>query len=607
MKTFLRLFRYFLVYRLRIALGLACVAMMSLSDTISAFMVAKFFDVLQRIGDLVRQGKGIAVDVPVEIFGISLQNLSIRGYDESFDLIVLFALSMVVIILFKVLFMYIREYIMATVQQKILMRFRLDLFDSVLLFPVRFFDGQKTGRIMSRITNDVNMLDQSLYSMIEISQNSVYTIIFAIALFYTNWQLTLFTIAMFALSGMISRRFGDRIRSFSREFTNTLAEISSFLQEKIAAIRIVKSFTREDYERSVYKEKVSANYDYSIKIARTIAILVPTNEVFNTTVTALLVIFTAYFFVNGSMTIEMMIRFLILMTFLAKPVKALGEGIARIQKTLVSAGLIFEMLDGEKETLGPKSNNFPIQKGKVEFRNVTFSYERKEAALKDVSFCANGGEKVAIVGPSGGGKTTLINLIPRFYELSQGSVLIDGVDIREAGLADLRSHIAIVPQDVMLFSGTIHENIRYGRLDATDAEIRQAAEGANAREFIERLEKGYQTEVGERGIQLSGGQRQRIAIARAILRSPKILLLDEATSALDSESEKLVKDALERLMHGRTSLIIAHRLSTVYQCDRILVLEAGRIVERGTHDELLRKESGLYKRLYTLQFDEETA
>jgi subfamily B ATP-binding cassette protein MsbA len=307
------------------------------------------------------------------------------------------------------------------------------------------------------------------------------------------------------------------------------------------------------------------------------------------------------------MTIEMMIRFLILMTFLAKPVKALGEGIARIQKTLVSAGLIFEMLDGEKETLGPKSNNFPIQKGKVEFRNVTFSYERKEAALKDVSFCANGGEKVAIVGPSGGGKTTLINLIPRFYELSQGSVLIDGVDIREAGLADLRSHIAIVPQDVMLFSGTIHENIRYGRLDATDAEIRQAAEGANAREFIERLEKGYQTEVGERGIQLSGGQRQRIAIARAILRSPKILLLDEATSALDSESEKLVKDALERLMHGRTSLIIAHRLSTVYQCDRILVLEAGRIVERGTHDELLRKESGLYKRLYTLQFDEETA
>ncbi|HWP82551.1 MAG TPA: ABC transporter ATP-binding protein [Bacteroidota bacterium] len=607
MATFLRLLKYFLIYKWRIITGLTCVAMMSLSDTLSAFLVARFFDVLQRIGDLVRMGREISVDVPIDIFGSTLYSLSIRGRDESFRLIVIFALTMVAIILVKVVFMYLREYLMATVQQKILMRFRIDLFDAVLVFPVRYFDEHKTGRIMSRITNDVNALDQSLYSMIEISQNIVYAIIFATALFYTNWQLTIFTILVFAISGAISRRFGDKIRSFSKEFTNTLAEISSFLQERIAAIRVVKSFTREEHERSSFKKKVDANYHYSLKIARTIALLVPTNEVFNTTVTAMLIIFTAYFFVSGSMTIEMMIRFLILMTFLAKPVKALGEGFARIQKTIVSAGLIFEMLDQERERIGMRSERPVIQEGSVEFRNVSFSYNGRVSALRDISFRVTAGEKVALVGPSGSGKTTLINLIPRFYEVSSGSILIDGVDIRSMSLVDLRSQIAIVPQEVVLFAGTIEDNIRYGRLEATKEEIVAAAKAANAQSFIERLEQGYQTEVGERGIQLSGGQRQRIAIARALLRNPRILLLDEATSALDSESELMVKDALERLMQGRTSFIIAHRLSTVYKCDRIFVLEAGSIIEQGTHEELLKKESGLYKRLYALQFVEEVA
>ncbi len=587
--------------------GLFSVAMMSLSDTISAFAVARFFDALQRIGDLVRQGKEIFVEIPIEFFGYSFYNISVRGYDESFRFILLFAVLMVAIILVKVVFMYSREYIMASVQQKILMRFRTDLFDSVLSFPVRFFDEQKTGKIMSRITNDVTALEQSLYSMVEISQNIVYMIIFATALFYTNWQLTLFTIVVFTISGTISRHFGDRIRSFSKEFTSTLAEISAFLQEKISGIRIVKSFTREEHERKAFRQKVEANYHYSMKIARTIALLVPTNEVFNTTVTALLVIFTAYFFVTGAMTIEIMIRFLILMTFLAKPVKALGEGVARMQKTLVSAGLIFEMLDREREELSVPRGESVIKRGDVEFQNVTFSYNNEVDALRGISFRASAGEKVALVGPSGSGKTTLINLIPRFYELTTGSILIDGIDTKTIPLSDLRSHIAIVPQEVMLFAGPIRQNIRYGRLEATDEEIIEAAKAANAHGFIQNLDLGYETEVGERGIQLSGGQRQRIAIARALLRNPRILLLDEATSALDSESELMVKEALERLMQGRTSFIIAHRLSTVYRCDRILVLDNGKLVEEGTHEELVQKETGLYRRLYSLQFLEESA
>jgi len=606
MKIFVRLLKYFLKFKWRILGGLVSVAIMSVADTASAFLVARLFGVLQQIGELVRKGAEIVVDVPIEILNNVLVTLHIRGYDESFQLIVLAALAFLAIILVKVCFVYIREYLMSSVQQKILLRFRVDLFDKIVMLPVRYFDRHKTGQIMSRVTNDVNQLEQSLNLMVEIAQNLVYTVIFATALFFTNWQLTVFTLVVFAISGMISRKFGDRIRSFSRDLTNAVADISAFLQEKIASARVVKSFTREEHEKSAFRQKADASYHYSMKIVRVVALLSPTNELFNTMVTALIIIFTAYLFIQGSMTIEVMIRFLILMTFLAKPVKALGEGIARIQKSLVSAGFIFDMLDLEQEHLKAKTGEPVITNGDVEFRDVTFSYNGQVPALNRVSFQVKKGEKIALVGPSGSGKTTLINLIPRFYEITTGSIMIDGKNIREMNLLDLRSQIAVVPQDVSLFAGTIYDNIRYGRLNATDDEIIAASRVANAHTFIEHLHGGYKTEVGERGVQLSGGQRQRIAIARAILRNPSILLLDEATSALDTESEKMVQEALDRLMQGRTSFIIAHRLSTVFSCDRILVMESGMIVEEGAHDELLRKDSGLYKRLYSLQFAEKT-
>jgi subfamily B ATP-binding cassette protein MsbA len=270
----------------------------------------------------------------------------------------------------------------------------------------------------------------------------------------------------------------------------------------------------------------------------------------------------------------------------------------------VSAGYIFELIDLESESGTSVSAGARISRGSVEFINVSFSYNNKIQALKEINLKVEAGEKIALVGPSGVGKSTMVNLIPRFYEVQKGEIRIDGKDIREIDLHSLRSQLAIVPQDVILFSGTIYTNIQYGRLEASKDEVMQAARAANAHEFIEKTEKGYDTEVGERGFQLSGGQRQRIAIARAILRNPRILLLDEATSALDTESELMVKEALDRLMEGRTSFIIAHRLSTVAHCDRIVVLDGGRIVELGTHEELLEKESGIYKKLHSLQFSD---
>lgn len=605
MRVFLRLLTYFLKYKWRILAGLVSVAVMSLADTTSAFLIAQLFEVLKEIGDLVKEGQSIAVTIPIEVSGNLIRTISIQGSAETMRLILAFALTLLGIILVKVCFVYIREYVMSSAQQKILMQFRVELFDTVLLLPVRYFDQQKTGRVMSRITNDVNNMEQSLYLLVEIVQNLLYTLIYATALFFSNWQLAAFTVIIFAISGVISRKFGDRIRSYSRDLTETLADISAFLQEKISSIRVVKSFTREEYERRSFRRRVNENYGHSMKIVRTMALLSPTNEFFNTFVASLLVVFTGYLFLQGDMTMKSMIFFLILINILAKPVKALGENIARIQKNLVSAGLIFEMLDLEKEKLSETPAKAVIGRGEVEFRNVWFSYNAEVPALRGVSFTVKPGEKIALVGPSGSGKTTLINLIPRFYEVTDGSIVIDGSDVRSMSLTDLRAQIGVVPQEVVLFAGTILENIRYGRLDATEQEILNAAAMANAHGFIERLDNGYQTEIGERGVQLSGGQRQRLAIARAILRDPRILLLDEATSALDSESELMVQEALDRLMLGRTSFIIAHRLSTVYRCDRIFVLDGGVIVEEGTHEQLLRNDSGIYKKLYSLQFSDE--
>ncbi len=604
---FTRLLKYFLRHKWRVVAGLISVGMMSMSDVLTSALMATLIEFFQAVGKLVSAHEAIVVPFNITVRNKALISLQVNGYSDAMWVIGRVALAVLVITLFKACFVYVREYVMSSAQQKILMRFRNELFGTVVRLPVRFFDTNKTGHTMSRVTNDVNNVEQTLSLLVEMSQNAIFALVFATVLIFTDWRLTLFTIVVFIVFGEISRKFGDRIRRFSKDLTNTIAEISAFLQEKISSIRIIKSFTREDFEKREFQRKVESNYHHAMKIVRVMALLSPTNELFNTLVTSVIVLFTGYLFIQGSMTLKDLSFFLFIMINMAKPVKALGESAARVQKSLVSAGLIFEMLDLDMEKTVGNTSEIPRLRGHVEFRNVSFSYNGDSQALTNVSLVADQGMKIALVGPSGSGKSTMVNLIPRFYDVVKGTIAIDGIDIQTMDLASLRSLIAIVTQEVVLFSGSIRDNIGYGRLNATESEIIAAAQSANASEFIERLERGYDTEVGERGVQLSGGQRQRIAIARAIIRDPRILLLDEATSALDTESELMVQEALDRLMRGRTSFVIAHRLSTILHCDQIFVLDHGSIVERGTHEALLRNESGLYRRLYTLQFSAQDA
>ncbi len=598
-----RFIQYFFPYKYRILGGLLATAIMGFSDTLLAVAMGLFFDTLTRIQTMVASGKKILLHHVIERNGIRLFTLNLESQHDVIRFIILFGVVVILIVLVKVTFVYLREYLMNSTSQKFLMRIRQDIFDHIILLPMRFFDSERTGNIVARITNDVMQLENSMTSMVQFTQNLIYTVVYVTAMFLTNWKLTLMALFVFPFAGVIIKFFGDRIRKVSREISVNIADITSFLQEKILNIKIVKGFTREEFERKNFARKSRQNYDYGIKIVRLVALLKPFNEVFSTVGMALMVLFCSWQISTGSMTIGTFITFIGLLTMAYKPIKALGDSNVIFQKAMASAARIYELLDEPTEYDAHEARKKPVSsiRGDVEFEHVTFSYNGTSNALEDVSFFIPAGKTVALVGPSGAGKTTIINLIPRFYTVTRGRVLIDGIDVRDFPLSNLRSFISIVPQETVLFSTTIMENIRYGRLDASDEEVMEAARLANAHEFIVRMEHGYHTQVGEQGAQLSGGQRQRIAIARAILRNPRILLLDEATSALDTESEILVQKALEELMRDRTSFVIAHRLSTILNADEILVIDRGRLVERGTHQELLHR-NGLYAQLYHKQF-----
>ena len=456
---------------------------------------------------------------------------------------------------------------------------------------------------MSFVTNDVAAIQSALVdNLIDLVTEGCILIGSLALMFYLDWKLSLLTLIVIPMVGQAMKIFGRKIKKSSTVIQERLAEITALLQESFSATRVVKSFVREDYEIDRFVASNQRNFEAVMKNVQQTSMLTPTVEFLAALAVTFIVWFGGYEVVNGDITAGAFVAFLTYAVNLANPVKRLSRIYGNLQKAMAAVDRVFSVVDlTESITDRPDAKPLPPVTGRVRFENVTFSYKEGRKALDEVTLEAAPGEMIAFVGPSGAGKSTIANLIPRFYEPDSGAITVDGHDIRSVTLASLRGQIGLVPQETMLFSTTIRENIRYGRLDATDAEIEEAARAANAHDFITQLEHGYDTQIGERGVSISGGQRQRIAIARAILKDPRILILDEATSALDTESEKIVQAALDNLMVGRTSFVIAHRLSTVFHADRIYVIDAGRIVEQGTHEELLAK-GGLYQHLYDIQF-----
>ena len=469
--------------------------------------------------------------------------------------------------------------------------------------PLAYYDRHQTGEIMSFVTNDVAAIQSALVdNLIDLVTEGCILIGSLVLMFYLDWKLSLLTLVVIPMVGQAMKIFGRKIKKSSNVIQQRLAEITALLQESFSATRVVKSFVREDYEIDRFVRSNQRNFEAVMKNVQQTSMLTPTVEFLAAIAVTLIVWFGGYEVVNGEITAGAFVAFLTYAVNLANPVKRLSRIYGNLQKAMAAVDRVFTVVDLEESiTDRPGAQPLPPVKGHVRFDHVTFSYKEGRPALDGITLEAQPGEMIAFVGPSGAGKSTIANLIPRFYEADSGVITVDGHDIRDVTLASLRGQIGLVPQETMLFSTTIRENIRYGRLDATDAEIEEAARAANAHNFIMELERGYDTEIGERGVSISGGQRQRIAIARAILKDPRILILDEATSALDTESEKIVQAALDNLMVGRTSFVIAHRLSTVFNADRIYVIDGGRIVEQGTHEELLAK-GGLYQHLYDIQF-----
>ena len=523
--------------------------------------------------------------------------------EKDMQMLNVISVGIVVTFFIRGIFYYGQSYLVSFVGQRVIIDVRDVLFRKFQRLPLSYFDRHQTGEIMSYIANDVAALQNALVDrLIELVTESSIFIGSLVMMVMLDWKLSLLTLITVPLVGQAMKVFGRKLKSSGTVIQERLADITATMQESIAAIRVVKSFGREDYEIERFHRQNELNFRAEMKNNQLMSLLTPTVEFLAALAVTVIVWFGGYEVVNGVITAGALVAFLTYAVNLANPVKRISRVYGAIQKAMAGADRVFAIMDLPETIVNrPGAKGLPPVRGEVVFDDVTFAYEEGNDALSQVSFSAAPGQMIAFVGPSGAGKSTIANLIPRFYEVSSGAIRIDGYDVRDVTMESLRGQIGIVPQETMLFSATVRENIRYGRLDATEEEILQAAKDANAHEFIMALPEGYETKIGERGLNLSGGQRQRIAIARAILKDPRILILDEATSALDTESEKVVQAALDRLMVGRTSFVIAHRLSTVFNADQIYVIEGGRIHEHGTHEALLAA-GGLYSNLYHIQF-----
>lgn len=510
----------------------------------------------------------------------------------------------------QALFNYLRTYQLGRVGEAVVADLRKAVFATLMTLSVRFFEERKTGEITSRLTSDIATVQAAVSQALAQFVNQLITLVGGlVVLFVLDARLTLVMLSIIPAVVLAAAFFGRGLRRVSTDFQDRVAEANADAEEAIAGVRVVKSFTAESLETRRYASAVDAAFALALRRVQLRALFVPAVILAMFAGLGVVLWYGGGRALSGDLQGGDLVAFLLITMFVAGSIGTFTGLWAQLQEAIGASRRIFELLDERTDLPEPEvPRPLPEVRGRVAFEGVSFRYPGRDTdlVLEQVDLVAQPGETIALVGPSGAGKSTLVGLVPRFYDPSAGRVTLDDVDVREFATRDLRAHIGIVPQDTLLFSGTIADNLRYGRPSASDDDLVAAARAANADGFIRAFPDGYATTVGERGVKLSGGQRQRIAIARALLKDPRILILDEATSSLDSESEALVQTALERLMEGRTTFVIAHRLSTVRGADRILVLDAGRIVQRGTHAELVASE-GVYRDLYHRQFRDSEA
>jgi len=506
-------------------------------------------------------------------------------------------------------FTYWQTYLMSKVGQDIIFDIRQDLFTKLQKLGLEFYDKWQAGRIMSRLTNDIDALHQLVTSGLTNIINDVFTLITIVIIMLTmNWRLALITFLTVPIILVATLYFTRQMRAAYFVVRRTIADVNANLQESISGIKVTQSFTREDQNADRFNEVNESNFQANMKAAVLHSAFFPTVELIGALGTALVLGFGGIFIVRniGGMTVGTVSAFLVYVTRFFHPIRDLSNVLNTIQSAGVSLERIFEYMD-EVPDVQEIENAAPLQPivGEVEYKNVDFSYTPGQQVLFDINFKVPKGDTVAFVGATGAGKSSIINLLCRFYDPQGGAIYIDGQDIRNVTLHSLRSQLGIVLQDTFIFSGTVRDNIRYGKPEASNQEVIDAAKAVNAHDFIMRLPDGYDTQVQERGSRLSVGQRQLISFARTLLADPAILILDEATSSVDAYTELLIQKALDRLLTGRTALVIAHRLSTIRNADRIYALDKGHIVESGNHHELLLREGGVYRKLYEMQFKDQ--
>ncbi len=615
MKAYLRLLRYLRPYVGRLAVALACMALFAATNFVSLGMISPLMSVLFRSAGggaaavtataPAAPGGALATVTGLQLPGV-VSELGERWIVRAQPLVALERICVILLVIFllKNLADYLQAFLMVSIEQGVIRDLRSALYAHLQELSLSFFHGRRSGMLVSRVTNDMEYLRAALASSISNLVKHGLTLLGALIwVFVTSWQLALLSLLVVPPLGLTLAGVGRKMRKRSGRAQERMADMTAVLQESIAGVRVVKAFGMEGFERTRFNRANQGFYAAFVHLRRVSAAAQPLTEL------AIVVVAVAMLWVGGrqifthqGLAPQSFMLFVGALLTTLSPIKSLAEVNANIQQGVAAAQRVFGLLDTAPAVRDrPGAVALPRLAERIRYESVHFAYQPGRPVLEDVSFELRHGEVVALVGSSGAGKSTVMDLLARFYEPTAGRITLDGVDLGMATTASLRAQLGIVTQETILFHDTVRANIAYGLGGAPDEAVRGAATAAHADEFIQRLPQGYDTVIGERGLKLSGGERQRLAIARALLKNPPILLLDEATSSLDTESERLVQEALERLMHDRTVLVIAHRLSTVQHADRILVLEQGRVVESGTHAQLMERD-GTYRRLYDLQF-----